>query len=367
MKVLISNLRLHGQSGTETYVRDVAVELMRQGHTPFVYSPHLGPMAEQLRSASVCVTDDLSKIRVQPDVIHGHHAMETLAALLHFPGTPGIFVCHDASAWHDTPPDFPRILRYLAVDEACRDRMVLSGGINEERVQILQNAVALDWFPIRSPLPVRPGRALVFSNYVEREQAAIVRKAVEKHGMQLELLGARLGGASECPEKHLQKADLVFAKGRCVWEAIATGCAAIALDAQGMGEIVTTSNFEHQRRNNFGRRLLQQPITVESICQQIERYDSSDAGSVTKRLRKEDCLSLRVNELCLLYESVIHEHRSASVSCVEELQAVSAAIQWWSRSRQAQNIEYQPESPSEPSFTKWASDRYRQWRSKWSW
>jgi hypothetical protein len=176
-----------------------------------------------------------------------------------------------------------------------------------------------------------------------------------------------LGGASECPEKHLQKADLVFAKGRCVWEAIATGCAAIALDAQGMGEIVTTSNFEHQRRNNFGRRLLQQPITVESICQQIERYDPSDAGSVTKRLRKEDCLSLRVNELCQLYESVIHEHRNASISCAEELQAASAAIQWWSRTRQAQTIECQHESPNDPGFTKWASDRYQQWRSKFPW
>jgi hypothetical protein len=45
-----------------------------------------------------------------------------LIALLHFPGVPAVRVCH---GWaDDAPVSFPRVLRYVAVDETTRDRLL---------------------------------------------------------------------------------------------------------------------------------------------------------------------------------------------------------------------------------------------------
>ena len=64
-----------------------------------------------------------------PDVIHGHHHMETMTALLHFPGVPAIQFCHSWTLWEEMPAKFPRILRYVPVDHTCRDRLILQHGI----------------------------------------------------------------------------------------------------------------------------------------------------------------------------------------------------------------------------------------------
>jgi hypothetical protein len=99
-----------------------------------------------------------------PDVIHGHHHLETLAALTRFPRTRALFVCHDGLTWHSIPPIAPRIGLYVAVDRNCRDRMMFEHGIAEESIHVLTNPVDLRRFARRPPLPPKPRRALVFSN-----------------------------------------------------------------------------------------------------------------------------------------------------------------------------------------------------------
>src|SRR5204862_12908 len=104
------------------------------------------------------------RLEAAPDLIHGQHHLETMTAMLRFPGVPAIYVCHGWAPWQEAPPHSPRILRYLAVDHACRDRLVFEHGISEERVRVLFNFVDLERFGPRAPLPARPARALVFSN-----------------------------------------------------------------------------------------------------------------------------------------------------------------------------------------------------------
>src|SRR4029078_998001 len=94
LKVLIANATLATLTGTETYVRDLALGLLHKGHSPIVYSPELGPIAEELRRAAIPVVDNLNAVGIVPDIIHGNHNTELITALLHFGLTPGIFVCH---------------------------------------------------------------------------------------------------------------------------------------------------------------------------------------------------------------------------------------------------------------------------------
>ncbi|HYX40818.1 MAG TPA: glycosyltransferase, partial [Pyrinomonadaceae bacterium] len=216
LKVLITNQALDQRAGTELYVRDVATALLRRGHAPVVYSPRLGAVAREIRAATVPVVDDLDALAFTPDIIHGQHNLETMTALLRFPTVPAVFFCHGWQDWREAPPRFPRLLRYVAVDETCRDRLLCEHAIPEARVRLLLNFVDLERFKPRGPLPARPQRALVFGNNAHQETYLVeVRAACARAGIELDVTGWRNGNASAQPEQLLGQYDLVFAKARC--------------------------------------------------------------------------------------------------------------------------------------------------------
>lgn len=213
LRVLITNRTLAGRSGTETYVRDLALALLRLGQQPIVYSPRLGAIASELRDLTVPVVDDLAQVAAPPDIIHGHHHVETMNALLHFQNAPAVFVCHSWLSWDDVPPRFPRLLRYVAVDDTCRDRLISREGIAPERVAVVYNSVDLVRFSPRGALPPKPRRALIFSNLAhEKTQIPAVRAACAKQGIALEVVGEAADRGSAQPEVPLREADIVFAK-----------------------------------------------------------------------------------------------------------------------------------------------------------
>src|SRR5262249_42023998 len=112
LRVLITNNTLGEQAGSELYVRDVATGLLERGHTPIAYSSLLGDVADELRRATVPVVQDLDVLGEPPAIIHGHHHVETMTALLRFPDVPAVYFCHGWLPWEELPLRFPRILRY---------------------------------------------------------------------------------------------------------------------------------------------------------------------------------------------------------------------------------------------------------------
>ncbi|MGC2063619.1 MAG: glycosyltransferase family 4 protein [Thermodesulfovibrionales bacterium] len=135
--VLITNITLKARTGTETVVRDLSLGLREAGHYPMVYSPTLGDIACEIAAAGIPVVDNLRRVPREPDIIHGHHRFETIQALAHFSGACGIFVCHDRLSWHDAPPWYPRILRYVAVDLNCRERLSENRRIPDDRMRVI--------------------------------------------------------------------------------------------------------------------------------------------------------------------------------------------------------------------------------------
>src|SRR5262245_24134949 len=330
LRVLITNTSLTDRSGTECHVRDLATGLLRRGHAPIVYSTYLGDMARELQDATIPVVDDLRCLGEAPDIIHGHHFPETLTALLHFPGAPSIGVCHDAVAWHDAPLDFPRLRRMVAVDEACRDRLVNLHGLAEADVPIIANAVDLSRFPAREPLPPRPQRALVFSNYAsDGNYLGAVRAACAQTGLNLDVVGRAAGTACPDPGRLLGCYDLVFAKARCALEALAVGSAVILCGLEGVGPLVAPDNFEQLRRLNFGRRALRLPVAADRLVQEIGRYDPAAAAAVSAGARAEAHVDGMVDTWLALYAEVIDEHHDASVCAwPAESRAAAAAVRW---------------------------------------
>ena len=112
MRVLITNNTLDTRAGSELYVRDLASALLRRGHNPVAYSTRLGAVAEELRSATIPVIDDLNLLTVPPDIIHGQHHLEAMTAMLHFPDTPAVYFCHGWLPWEEMAPRFPTNQRF---------------------------------------------------------------------------------------------------------------------------------------------------------------------------------------------------------------------------------------------------------------
>lgn len=328
MLILITNNTLANRAGTELYVRDLALGLLNRGHTPVAYSTRLGDVARELRANGVQVVDDLGLVTTQPDIIHGHHHLDTMTALLRFPGTPAIFVCHGSTPWEEEPPVFPTIGCYVAVDYACRDRLVIDHAIPEDRVQVTMNFVDLERFKIRGDLPNRPQRALVFSNRAhEGTHLPVIRSACERAGIQLDVVGAASGKVCIEPEAMLGNYDLVFAKGRSALEALAVGTAVVLCDAVGSGPMVTTDNFEHLRPLNFGLRALVKPLSAGVIAGEIATYDPRNAMAVTGLVRATAGRDAVIDSLLSLYRKVIDEHhQSVDRDVVGEQHAAAAYL-----------------------------------------
>ena len=305
LRVLIATISMNARSGTDLYTRDLALALLRRGCLPIVYTSRLGPPADELRSATIPVVDDIDSVAARPDVIHGHHVLETLAATARFRDVPALFVCHDALSWHSIPPRTRRIATWVAVDRNCRDRMMFEHAIPEESIHVLANAVDLARFARRPPLPERPRRALVFDNTaVETGYVAQIRAACARRGIAVDVIGEFSGSATWTPERILAEYDVVFARARCALEAAAVGNAVVVCDGRGLAGMLSTSSIDAMRTLNFGARTLQLPVTEENVDRELARYDPDDAARVSDRIRASAEIDVLADQYLDLYRQL---------------------------------------------------------------
>ena len=322
LRVLVTNLSLSARSGTETYARDLARELLRRGHAPAVYTPLPGVVADELRADGARVVDTLAD-QPAPDVIHGHHHVETMSAVLRFPGVPAVFVCHDRTAWHDRPPRHPRVRANVAVDENCRDRFA-EEGFDRAAVRVIPNAVDLARFRPRGPLPARPRRALLFSHVAaEHTHLPAVREACRRAGLELDAVGDGSGNPCARPEDLLGHYDLVFAKARCALEAMTVGCAVVLCDHLGAGPLVRAGDWAALRPLNFGRRACADPLTSDHLLAAVARYDAADAAEVCRLTRANAGVEHTADALVALYDEVIRAQAAAPPDAEAEARAAA--------------------------------------------
>lgn len=326
MKILCTNLSLSSQSGSETFLRGTTTTLQSRGHRVAIYSPILGPFAEKVREEGIEVFDNLDAIPFHPDIIHGQHHVETMSALLNFPGVPAVYFCHDRRSWHDRPPDFQRIRRFIAVDEACANRLQ-NDGIDPGRIRRIYNSVDLKKFVSHHNLPAVPRRAALINHRASEDNfVPIVREACERLNLSLDVFGLSCGNVTENPEQILPGYDLVFAKARCALEAMAAGCAVILIDPEASGPMVTADRWDNLRRLNFGHEACKAPLDVKNLIRAAGEYDPRDAALVREKTLSAAHLDGMVDQIEAVYEESLTEGGSDPndiETCQNEAKAVS--------------------------------------------
>jgi hypothetical protein len=255
-----------------------------------------------------------------------------MTALLSLPGVPAIYFCHGWLPWEELPPVFPRIFRYVAVDRTCLERVLYEALIPEEKTLVLLNFVDLKRFQPRGPLPPKPGRAVIFSNYARQNNSTqSIREACARCQVEVDVTGLSTGSPTDEPEKLLPQYDLVFAKGRAAMEAMAVGNAVVVCDSAGCGPLVTPWNFDQLRSLNFGIRTLRLPVTVENVMEQIGLYDPNNAAQVCQLIRAQADLERTTDQLLDLYGKVIEEFKQMRPpDPIAELRAGGAYLQSFS-------------------------------------
>lgn len=326
----MTNNTLASRAGTELYVRDVSLALRRRGHEVVAWSRTLGDVAEELHREGLLVVDRLDAVPWRPELIHGQHHLETLAALTWFAGVPGIYICHGWSPWQERPFLHPRLVAYAAVDEATLEFCV-GCGVPRERIRLLLNFADLRRFRPRGPLPERPRRALIFSNYAhEGSHLPAVREACRAAGLELDVVGSGVGRPAAHPEEVLGQYDLIFAKGRGAIEALVTGAAVITCDELGVGSLVTTDNLPWMRAFNFGSKTFRSPPRREVLEEEIRRYNAAGAQEVARRMRIEADMEKAIDRLLLFYEEALAEFPRRRIEPGEEARATVAYLAYLS-------------------------------------
>jgi len=323
LTVLLTNIAFAFRSGTEIVIDQVARGLLRRGHRPIVFAPYVGGgLTEGLRKQGIAVINSLKSPGFEPDIIQGQHNVATVMALAAFPNVRALFWCHDFAAPKDQPPLVSRIRRFLAVDEACHERLLLEHAPSERTITVY-NAVDLELFKQRSRLPENPKRLLCLTK--GSEHIVAVQEASFEAGLEFETLGGGVGQVVDDLAKRLHNYDIVVATARMAMEAVAVGCAVIVCDDRGFAGLVTTENLREWRRKNFGRQLLQHQVSVRNLVDAIRQYDPSDATMVTEMYRQEADLERQIDQLEEIYQDILSE--PYTIDSAEDLRSLAPFLE----------------------------------------
>ncbi|MBL4616500.1 MAG: glycosyltransferase [Robiginitomaculum sp.] len=328
MRILITNNTLSARAGTEMYVRDLAFSLKNKGIAIACYSPKLGEVADELLKHGIETVSDLQQLTYKPDLIHAQHFTAAAAAFFTFPQTPAIFVCHGLLPWPETPLiKFNQIQKFIAVDQASRERLSNELKLNHEEITIIQNGIDLKRFhPSNNNDPSRNKRALVFSNQAQNTSILPLANACSANGIQLDIRGSGVDNPIAQPEKTLGKYGLVFAKGRAAMEAMACGCNVILADYGKWGGAVTPQNWLKLRKLNFGLRAIDRELDENDISKEISNLNREQAEQLSKLVCQHASLENMTRQLIAEYQKVLSNKWMPKADTTKEAASYVLAI-----------------------------------------
>lgn len=314
MNILFTNFSLEHRAGSELVVVELAEGMQKLGHRVAAYSTRVGEVGDLMRSMGIPVIRDPQACPFVPDLIHGQHHLDAMAALCAFPCVPAIYHCHGYLPWAEAPPLHPRIQRYVGMCETLSQRIRIELNLPDSSVVTLPNWVDIRRFSVVREQVLVPRRALIFQG---------VPNPFSWHVQQLRLAFARAGilldfqipsGSKRSPEVVLPNYDIVLASGRSAIEAMACGCAVLPYYPNSLLDFVSPQNFEMMRAQNFAPRMHSPQLSRRSVSACLARYNPESTARVTSLVREKCSLDVSVHNLDLLYKEAVSIARSPDES-----------------------------------------------------
>ena len=312
MNILFTNSSLEHRAGAELVVVELATGMQKLGHRVAAYSTRVGEVGDLLRSMGIPVIREPRASPFVPDLIHGQHHLDTIAALCAFPGVPAIYHCHGYLPWAEAPPLHPRIQRYVGMCDTLSERIRIELNLPDVSVVTVPNWVDTRRFSVvREPVSV-PRRALIFQGS---------SNLFSWHVQQLRIAFAKAGILLDChfpagfksnPEVVLPNYDIVLASGRSALEAMACGCAVLPYHSNFLLDFVEPHNFEIMRAQNFAPRLHSPRLSHRSVSACLARYNPESVAQVTLMIREKCSLDVSVQNLNSLYNEAASVARAST-------------------------------------------------------
>jgi hypothetical protein len=241
MRIVIGALALVHPAGTETYVSLVARELQKLGHEVVVTAEELGPMAEHAAHQGVVVARTAAELPSTCDAVLANDAPSSASLAARYPGTRLVHVAHSDFFDHQAPVLVPGVVDAVVT---CSERIAARMRALALDVPIarLRLPVDIGHFAGTGPLPARPRRALIVSNYLNGERRRALVDAWAGEGVTCTQIGL-LTEPEFDPGPAMRLADVVVAKAGAALEAMACERAVYVYDQFGGDGWVTPDSY----------------------------------------------------------------------------------------------------------------------------
>tara|TARA_R100001443_G_scaffold106598_1_gene116054 strand:- start:5754 stop:6635 length:882 start_codon:yes stop_codon:yes gene_type:complete len=269
-KILLGQNHLHTLGGSETFIYTMAQELVRLGHHVDILTMQEGVMSEIIKSNLGC---SINKMSNSYDVAFLNHTTIVNGVLNLFPGSNIIQTCHGIFPHLEQP--VPGI-RHVSISKEVQDYLSTKG----IESTLIHNGINCELFcPDQSP---SKNLNKMFS----------LSQSDQFNQMLLEI-GSELGITVEYNNKFtsprldiqnvIKTADLVVSLGRGAYEGMACGKPVLIADQRPyqpglMDGMVTSHNIDGFLENNCSGRKTQQPVTKESLINEINKYDHTQGN-----------------------------------------------------------------------------------------
>jgi hypothetical protein len=321
MRIVVGTRSLVAPGGTETSAITVARELERLGHDVTLTAEELGPLAEEAKRSGLRVAT-LAELPPRCDAIVAHDATMTAVLAERQPDARVVFVAHSDFFDPQLPVQVPGVVDAVV---ACSDRLAARIRALALDVPIvrLREPIATDRFASAAPLPPRPRRVLILSNYLHGDR----RRALIDAWSRAHVEFVEIGGTSATtldPRPAMEDADVVVAKARAALEAMSVGRAVYLYDQFGGDGWITPDSYPAMEADNFAGQAAPAPRTAADLEADLARYHP-DMGRVNSELvRTHHGARRHANELVAVLRGP-HERREEATAVLAEVARLTRA------------------------------------------
>jgi hypothetical protein len=268
MRILCTNQSLDARGGSESYLETIAPALRQLGHDVELFSPECGAVAARLRDDAFVVHEHSDDLRPTYDVVHAQHASTALTIRSSLPTVPMVFASH---SWFFEIEDAPA--------EALPTAIIVFNDIVGDRARASTLGHRVPVHRLTQPITVgtrdtgrvkireRATHAFALARNLSTRVGPL-REACRNAGIELEVIG-RDDTPVDDPRTLMMDADVVFASGRTILEALALGRAAFVYDETGCAGFVTEASYPRLEACGF----TPEAGTGEELSTALRSYD----------------------------------------------------------------------------------------------